>query len=312
MLDEEEKEGDANSFTAHAFNIFHETIFNEIEENLRRNTCYEIEKNGIELPWDAIAHRLELGTSGDAIKQALARLHQTVLAEGHMVPPEAGVKDNWTRGFTRVYPDSFDDLKWSVRQLKAGRTSPKPQDRTEGRWYLRCGSQLAADEYWLKFPDQIPPHEEANQRPHKKEEVDQKIESMLFRSRNQRELHGENEGDIDKPHDAWFHLSSTQDSNFGLLKRAMPGIERRGFLQTHGTGFEETYAAVVKSSSYRVLFGVSTKPPCRAHAQLSPESTSNQKGGGFMEIDQIDAVIEQAGYQAVDIQGHDITLHRRE
>lgn len=45
--------------------------------------------------------------------------------------------------------------------------------------------------------------------PHKKEKVDQKIESILFPSRNQRALHGENEGDIDKPHDAWFHLSST-------------------------------------------------------------------------------------------------------
>lgn len=72
-------------------------------------TCYEVEKKGVELPWAAIAHRLDPGTTGDAVKQAVARLHQTLLAEGHMVPPETALKDNWTRGLTRLYPDSFHD-----------------------------------------------------------------------------------------------------------------------------------------------------------------------------------------------------------
>ncbi|KAK7980010.1 heterokaryon incompatibility protein-domain-containing protein [Apiospora arundinis] len=78
-------------------------------EKLLLNMYYECGKMGVEVPWDKIAHRVEPGTTKDAIHQAMERLRQTVLAEGHMVPPEIGIKDNWTRGFTRVYPDSFED-----------------------------------------------------------------------------------------------------------------------------------------------------------------------------------------------------------
>ncbi|KAK6825807.1 hypothetical protein PG987_013301 [Apiospora arundinis] len=78
-------------------------------EKLLLNMYYECGKMGVEIPWDKIAHRVEPGTTKDAIHQAMERLRQTVLAEGHMVPPEIGIKDNWTRGFTRVYPDSFED-----------------------------------------------------------------------------------------------------------------------------------------------------------------------------------------------------------
>lgn len=78
-------------------------------EKLFLNMVYECGKANIELPWDRVAHRLEPGTSKDAILQAVERLRQTCLAEGHMIPPEIGTKDPWTRGFTRVKPDSFDE-----------------------------------------------------------------------------------------------------------------------------------------------------------------------------------------------------------
>ncbi|KAK8086429.1 hypothetical protein PG994_001403 [Apiospora phragmitis] len=78
-------------------------------EKLLLNMYYECSKSGLDIPWEKIAHRLEPGTSKDAMLQTLERLRQTVLAEGHMVPPELGTKDHWTRGFTRVYPDSFQD-----------------------------------------------------------------------------------------------------------------------------------------------------------------------------------------------------------
>lgn len=81
-------------------------------EKLLLNLFYECGKANIELPWDRVAHRLQPGTSKDAIIQAIDRLRQTCLAEGHMIPPEVDTKDPWTRGFTRVYPDSFveDDI----------------------------------------------------------------------------------------------------------------------------------------------------------------------------------------------------------
>ncbi|KAK8078021.1 hypothetical protein PG996_004191 [Apiospora saccharicola] len=79
-------------------------------EKLLLNLVYECGKANIELPWDRIAHRLEPGTSKDAILQAIERLRQSCLAEGNLIPPEIGTKDPWTRGFTRVYPDSVDEI----------------------------------------------------------------------------------------------------------------------------------------------------------------------------------------------------------
>ncbi|KAK7948820.1 uncharacterized protein PG986_009706 [Apiospora aurea] len=79
-------------------------------EKLLLNMFYECGKAGFDMPWDKIAHRLDPGTSKEALLQAMERLRQTVLAEGHIVPPEVGTKDPWTRGFTRVHPDSFEDI----------------------------------------------------------------------------------------------------------------------------------------------------------------------------------------------------------
>ncbi|KAK7998483.1 hypothetical protein PG991_014962 [Apiospora marii] len=80
-----------------------------MHEKLLLNLFYECNKADIELPWDRIAHRVDPGTTGEAVVQALTRLRQTCLAEGHLVPPELNTKDPWTRGLTRVYPDSFDE-----------------------------------------------------------------------------------------------------------------------------------------------------------------------------------------------------------
>lgn len=49
---------------------------------------FECARFSIELPWDAIAHRLHPGSSGSAILQHLGRLRNTVFVNGHFVPPD--------------------------------------------------------------------------------------------------------------------------------------------------------------------------------------------------------------------------------
>lgn len=69
---------------------------------------YECEIRGYPIPWDAIAHRLSPGYTGDAIKQKLARDRKELIAEGHLVPPKSGPrgnnKDPWIRGYVRAFP----------------------------------------------------------------------------------------------------------------------------------------------------------------------------------------------------------------
>ncbi|KAL1903645.1 hypothetical protein Sste5346_000274 [Sporothrix stenoceras] len=49
---------------------------------------YECARYNVEIPWDAIAHRLHPGSSGSAILQHLGRLRNVVFVNGHMVPPD--------------------------------------------------------------------------------------------------------------------------------------------------------------------------------------------------------------------------------
>ncbi|KAK0706563.1 hypothetical protein B0T26DRAFT_875713 [Lasiosphaeria miniovina] len=85
---------------------------------------YECARRSIELPWDAIAHRLHPGSTGGAVQQHLVRLRSALVAEGHLVPP-VSAKHNARvvapvnhdiRGFVRAHPDGVD--KTSVREVR--------------------------------------------------------------------------------------------------------------------------------------------------------------------------------------------------
>ncbi|TPX13200.1 uncharacterized protein E0L32_006400 [Thyridium curvatum] len=56
-------------------------------EKLLLHIQYECSRHKIELPWDAISHRLHPGSSGGAVLQHMNRLRHTLVAEGHLVPP---------------------------------------------------------------------------------------------------------------------------------------------------------------------------------------------------------------------------------
>jgi len=58
-----------------------------MSEKLLLHIQYECQKEGIELPWARIAHRLHPGSSPGAITQHLKKLRVNLLAEGHLVPP---------------------------------------------------------------------------------------------------------------------------------------------------------------------------------------------------------------------------------
>ncbi|RFU80936.1 hypothetical protein TARUN_1221 [Trichoderma arundinaceum] len=58
-------------------------------EKLILHLHYECVRHKVNIPWDAIAHRLRPGSSGAAVLQHVNRLRKELLAEGHLVPPPA-------------------------------------------------------------------------------------------------------------------------------------------------------------------------------------------------------------------------------
>ena len=67
---------------------------------------YELHHMDVKIPYDLIAHRLNPGASGGALKQYLSKLRDVLVVEGHMVPPALGKNtkkgpDGMIRGFVR-------------------------------------------------------------------------------------------------------------------------------------------------------------------------------------------------------------------
>lgn len=66
---------------------------------------YELHRRGHEIPWDQVVHRLHPGSSGQSAQQALNKLREVMIVEGHFVPPLLGKVsqyiDEQVRGFVR-------------------------------------------------------------------------------------------------------------------------------------------------------------------------------------------------------------------
>ncbi|KFH41628.1 hypothetical protein ACRE_076600 [Hapsidospora chrysogenum ATCC 11550] len=83
-------------------------------EKLLLHIQYECARHKVNIPWDAIAHRLHPGSSGTAVMQHLNRLRKELIAEGHLVPPmpirpAAGeTSDQEIRGYVRLDMDGDD------------------------------------------------------------------------------------------------------------------------------------------------------------------------------------------------------------
>ncbi|KAL7963605.1 hypothetical protein V8C34DRAFT_310530 [Trichoderma compactum] len=89
-------------------------------EKLLLHMHYECIRHKVNIPWDAIAHRLRPGSSGQAILQHVNRVRKELLAEGHMVPPPAHKTspstpyDPTIRGYVR---DPTSDDKLATRSV---------------------------------------------------------------------------------------------------------------------------------------------------------------------------------------------------
>lgn len=86
---------------------------------------YECALRGVTLPWDAIAHRLQPGSTESAIMQHLSRLRPTLLAEGHLIPPapsrpgSVSAEEVVYRGFIRDDENGDQEDSRGVRYRKA-------------------------------------------------------------------------------------------------------------------------------------------------------------------------------------------------
>ncbi|KAL7944405.1 hypothetical protein V8C42DRAFT_326704 [Trichoderma barbatum] len=89
-------------------------------EKLILHLHYECVRHKVNIPWDAIAHRLRPGSSGAAVLQHVNRLRKELLSEGHMVPPPAQKAspstpfDPTIRGYVR---DPTSDDKFTTRPV---------------------------------------------------------------------------------------------------------------------------------------------------------------------------------------------------
>ncbi|KAG6004120.1 hypothetical protein E4U21_001391 [Claviceps maximensis] len=101
-------------------------------EKLLLHIHYECSRHKITMPWDAIAHRLHPGSSGQAVCQHIHRLRRELVAEGHLVPPSpqkpGSSVDPDIRGYTRqnvgtndlkttrpvTFDERLDDLKLNL------------------------------------------------------------------------------------------------------------------------------------------------------------------------------------------------------
>jgi len=80
---------------------------------------YEMHRRGIEIPYDAAVKRLAPWGTGNAFQQALNKLRDVMIAEGHLVPPALSKIDFMTEANVRGYVrDMTSDDPFKARLLK--------------------------------------------------------------------------------------------------------------------------------------------------------------------------------------------------
>lgn len=134
-------------------------------EKLLLHLHFECTRHKVNLPWDAIAHRLHPGSSGAAIVQHLNRVRKELIREGHLVPPicqkpsSNSNVDPTIRGYVRQdtesndkdstrpvrFDEKYDDLKFNLPDSfehsgdedYSMPDSPSPQRTRQLRYFSR-------------------------------------------------------------------------------------------------------------------------------------------------------------------------------
>lgn len=85
---------------------------------------FELHLDKVEIPWDRVAKRLAgIECTGDALKQAMAKRRDILLAEGHLIPPVLQKNDilskliirGYTRDLTSDDPFTAVPVFWNQR-----------------------------------------------------------------------------------------------------------------------------------------------------------------------------------------------------
>lgn len=83
--------------------------------------AFQVQKQGHEVPWQATAHALFPGMSGDALQQSCERLRSRCIAQGHLVPPKFGAQlgsqGQELRGVVRHNTDPKVGDFWTTRAV---------------------------------------------------------------------------------------------------------------------------------------------------------------------------------------------------
>lgn len=90
---------------------------------------YECHKQGVQIPWDNIVHRLSPGSSGPSALQMLNKLREVLITEGHMTPPQLGKANSPVDPTLRGYIRDMDAV--DPRTMKAVRWTDDVTDRKE-------------------------------------------------------------------------------------------------------------------------------------------------------------------------------------
>ncbi|UKZ80514.1 hypothetical protein TrVFT333_008275 [Trichoderma virens FT-333] len=80
-------------------------------EKLLLHIHYECARHKVNVPWDAIAHRLRPGSSGQAVLQHVNRLRKELLSEGHMLATRSVGFDEKLDDAKINLPDALDALE---------------------------------------------------------------------------------------------------------------------------------------------------------------------------------------------------------
>ncbi|KAH0494330.1 hypothetical protein TgHK011_000952 [Trichoderma gracile] len=118
-------------------------------EKLLHCLIYEIDRQGVRVNWDKIAHRLRPGSSGSSCKQYLNRSRHGLVAEGHVVAPlykKNKTPDQRIRGYMRdVNPDDGSII---VRAVGYGEfiEDPKVNESDALEVMAEIKAQLEAEE----------------------------------------------------------------------------------------------------------------------------------------------------------------------
>ncbi|TGO09939.1 hypothetical protein BTUL_0149g00180 [Botrytis tulipae] len=94
-----------------------QTIGPRMAEKLIQCINYECRRQGLNIPWDDIAHRMDPGSSAAAAMQYINKMRETLIPEGHLVPPPFAKKNTVNPKVRGIIRDMKSDDPKATREV---------------------------------------------------------------------------------------------------------------------------------------------------------------------------------------------------